>query len=721
MSRPTGILWLCGGLMLAGAGCANRMEIQALKSFDAALIAQGNDETKLDKLRDATSTGFQEKALRIEESVEDLKILRVPTGKAEIVSVEDVSETEKIVSAKVGEGNKKVRYRLVKNDKSRKWVVDDVYLKQKHDGVESTKSVTEQMDLLLSVREFIRAWDSSDREAALAATSPKLRATLDRLPPAYFARLASQVIGPRKESSRMKPEAQMDDDIAIVKIVRPVGQLILTYEKKDGPWLVTDAAVESRDDAEHIPSIKKYSIALTTAVEFLRAYSANDHEGLAQVSSPSFYRGGLEPADLKKIPLPDGESPGPDLKFRMVAKRAEMLISGETELVKVSLIREEAADDDSPVRYVVEDVTLFEQDGGQEKRLSSMFAAQAMLNVFCDALSSRDLATIRKTSTADFNRRVWDRLKQSGPAGSVPLASASSHTTIDDLPLGEIPPEAPQTVATKYNGAVTEIKVTQGEQELTYILREHGGEVRVDDVILPGEGHTKSLKQTTELIVPLREFAAGLRLRDMGLVQRTSSHDYNRLVWTQTDRLPELAAAALRHLREPVTGIDAREESVLLTLGDERWGAKVMLSKEHSQLVVDDVLLVAGLEEAHRTKLKLAMRQELASGGMVARDYDERTMERPNSTVTANYEVDADTHDAGTLKVSGTGPLPRRRGLMRIAPLQETLRPTPRPTRLPEMPRRLPSLDEMETSDELTPPEPAEDAFETPPEVDVEG
>ena len=277
------------------------------------------------------------------------------------------------------------------------------------------------------------------------------------------------------------------------------------------------------------------------------------------------------------------------------------------------------------------------------------------------------------------------------------------------------------TTKTKFNGAVTEIVVLQGDQELTYLLREHGGEVRVDDILLPAEGRSKSLKQTAELIVPLREFTAGLQMRDMGLVQRTSSTDYNRLVWRQTDRMPELTASALRHLRMPVTGVEAKEDSVLLTLGDARWGAKVMLTKEHSQLVVDEVELVAGVEAKQRLRLKVAMRQELAHGGMVAGDYDERTTARPNLVMNLGYEVDAEDEDseemshAGGVTIApqhrqGTHREPARLAAPRGGIRQETLRPA--------MPHRLPPPDELEADDaELSPPDPSDDAFAPPTDV----
>ena len=47
--------------------------------------------------------------------------------------------------------NKKEIFYELTREESGKWVVDDIYLKQKKKGIEAYKSVTEQMDLLLTV------------------------------------------------------------------------------------------------------------------------------------------------------------------------------------------------------------------------------------------------------------------------------------------------------------------------------------------------------------------------------------------------------------------------------------------------------------------------------------------------------------------------------------------------------------------------------------------
>ena len=120
MRFPTAITSLC----LLGAalpGCAHFVEARAIKQFADAIA-----KDDLDAVRAQTSDHFEQKALRLDESLTDLKILRLPTGDAEIVAVEDKSDTEKLVKATVGEGKPPVLYRLLKDSKSGKWVVDDL-------------------------------------------------------------------------------------------------------------------------------------------------------------------------------------------------------------------------------------------------------------------------------------------------------------------------------------------------------------------------------------------------------------------------------------------------------------------------------------------------------------------------------------------------------------------------------------------------------------------
>src|SRR5690606_16859818 len=122
------------------------------------------------------------------ESLDDLKILNLPKGKVSVASIEDVSPSEKKVTVEVGETKKQVLYKLTRKPGSRKWLVDDIYLKQRKAGEDKTitKSVTETMDLLLTVREFLDSWETGDREDVLSVTTPELQELLAALSPVHL-------------------------------------------------------------------------------------------------------------------------------------------------------------------------------------------------------------------------------------------------------------------------------------------------------------------------------------------------------------------------------------------------------------------------------------------------------------------------------------------------------------------------------------------------------
>ena len=52
--------------------------------------------------------------------------------------------------------------------------VDDIFLRQRVNDKTIAMAVTEQMDVLLSAREFYEAWSSNEREQVLAASDPEL-------------------------------------------------------------------------------------------------------------------------------------------------------------------------------------------------------------------------------------------------------------------------------------------------------------------------------------------------------------------------------------------------------------------------------------------------------------------------------------------------------------------------------------------------------------------
>ena len=173
----------------------------------------------------------------------------------------------------------------------------------------------------------------------------------------------------------------------------------------------------------------------------------------------------------------------------------------------------------------------------------------------------------------------------------------------------------------------------QGTRALTYVLRDEGGQLRVDDLHLPVIDRPTSLKTSMELLIPIHKFIAGIDAGDIARLQRTSSDDLNRLVWLQTDTVPQVGYVVPRHLQAELSAIKIGEGEALVALGDGRFGAQVRLTQEYGRHVVDEVLLIAGPESAQRERMKRRMRLDLAArslrgqGSRLAAKPDSRTAE----------------------------------------------------------------------------------------------
>jgi hypothetical protein len=603
---PVAICWT----WLCFCGCANIVETRTIARFTEAL-----DSGNLEQIKQATSSSFGERALRQDAAVDDLKLLRLPTGDLEIDKVEEVSPTTKRVTVLVGESKQKLKYQLKLDPQNKKWVVDDVYLKQKRDGVTATKSVTEQMDLLLSVREFLTAWKEGDRDDVLRTVTPEFSDALRPLPPAYLHRLTQQVVGKQKTGNKLQPRAQLDEDTAHIRLPIAVGELWLTAKRLGGHWLVDEVEVKSREEMDAVPSTRQLAQVTHAATAFLAAYHDGNKTELQSLCTPKFFGGSLAPANLSQVPLPSADVPpekvqvqvawhngaasDPELQ-QLQGKHSDFLIEGPAEIIKLSLIRDGGADASQSAKYLVEDVTLYELDSRQEKRLSALFTAQALVQVFAEALASRDLETLFHNASPDFQRRVWKRLH----AG-----------TLQEMPLTEIEDAAPKVQTTVFSGTLTEVTVTQGSRALTYVLQDLQGSLLVDDVLMPTLGRPSSLKSTMELMLPVLDFAAGLRLGQIDMLKSQSSRDFNRLVWQQTTKFPNVGQNAVPHLLAPLISVEQSDDHAKLVLGDDKLGAQVTLVKESGQFVVDDVLLISGTMPRDHVELKRVLRMHVATFG----------------------------------------------------------------------------------------------------------
>lgn len=609
--RRCGSLACVLALWLSLSGCANVVETRTIELFSKAL-----EKGDLQQLKTATSSNFEERALRQDAALEDLRLLRLPTGDLEIDKVEEVSSTVKRVTVMVGESKTKLKYQLKLDPQTKKWVVDDIYLKQKKEGVTATKSVTEQMDLLLSVREFLDAWKDGDRDDVLRTITPEFADTLRPLPPAYLNRLTQQVVGKQKTGKRLQPRAQLDENTAHVRLPIAVGELWLTAKRSDGHWLVDEVEVNSREEKEAVPSTRQLAQVTHAATAFLNAYHSADKSQLQTLCTSKFYSGSLAPANLSLVSLPSGDVPADSVQIHVAwqgqsngdpseaslrGKHSDFVVEGPNEILKLSLVREEAEDADHKTKYLIEEATLYELDSRQEKRLSALFTAHALVQIYAEALASRDIDTLRSNASSDFERRVWRAL----------------HTgTLSKMPFHEIEDAAPKVQSTVFNGSLTEVTVTQGSRALTYMLQDRQGELLVDDVLMPTIGRPSSLKATLELMLPVLEFADGIRLGQVDALQRNSSRDFNRLVWYVTPKIPNSGFDVAQHLYSPLVSVEQTDDRAKLVLGNDKFGAHVTLLRESGRFVVDEVLLVNGTMPRDQVEWKRHLRMHIASFGV---------------------------------------------------------------------------------------------------------
>lgn len=598
--------YLLGGLvstalLCVGAGCSHLMETRTIQRF-----ADGVQTGNLETLKSQTSPQFAEKALRSTDALQDLKILRLPDGKVSVVEVKEISPSRKKVTVEVGEMKQELFYEITKNSKGT-WVVDDIYLRQKKRGIEAYKSVTEQMDLLLTVREFLDHWQSGDRTDIFANTTPEFRAALEKLPPSYLARVTGDVVERRSPGSRFQPKAEMDETKAVVRLARGAGEVALSLELVDGTWLVHDVGVDSRDDAQHIPSLRKLAISVGTCVDFLAAYDSAEHDRLKGLVAEEFYEGALSVGDLKSVQLPHPTLSDFDLDVKVQDLRADFILKNDFQIVQINMHETEKENLNDPTKFEVTDVTIYDIESKQEQRLAALFTSRAMLELFVKALADRDLAQLRHCTTRDFRQRIWAQLNAA---------------TMTAMPLELFDSPKLKVTETTFQGSLTKVVADCGGQPVTYMLREEFGRFYVDDILWQSPGRPASVKTTMELLIPVANFAAGVAIgRDaaeqgpaLELLRRSTSEDFNRMVWSQARFLPDSGFSADTFMSSAVKSMTIGEKQAELQLGDARFGAQVRLVREYERWLVDEVVLIAGPEDADRLAVKQTFRNELARG-----------------------------------------------------------------------------------------------------------
>ena len=575
---------------LWNTGCAQLGEQNTIEKFTAAL-----QQEDMNSLRAMSSSRFETQALRLDESIDDLRILKLPKDPPTVVKIEEVSESEKNVTVETEGSGKRLLYRLVLDPQNKKWVVDDIYMKQKKRGVQVTRSVTEQMNLLLSVREFVDQWQQADRASVIRLTTPDLGALLEQLPPSALAQMTAEISG--STSKRFKPEAQLDEDAAVVRLPRDAGEVLISWKLLDDRWLVDDVSLKRRrNDKSFSGSIRRQAEIVLATTRFLDAYAQGDKEQLKQHCTPGFFRGALLPSNLSLVGLPSSSQLGKDYEIRGSGVHLYVVIPRDEEFVQVDLLGK-GGDEDDARELRVDDVTLYDTHGAQQRRLSSVFTSRARLLICQEALQRNDLKLLKRLSTADLTTRVWNKL--------TPELAAQ-------LPFGAAADPEREVLATNFHGGVTEIVTRAGGEDVAWLLSEVSGQLLLDDIRVQTNDMPASLKTRFELLIPAARFMQAILTNDARALPLLTSDDFNRLVWKHTRTIPRIEQPLQDLLRAPLQAVKIRGNNAAIVLGDTNYGTRLAMKRQRDAWVVDDVQMIAGASREQRTHLKQSFRLVLA-------------------------------------------------------------------------------------------------------------
>ncbi len=563
---------------------------QTIQSFSDALEAKNPSQMK-----SSLTPEFYARVFPNSKSMDDLALLQVPTGEIKIISTDEVSDSEKDVKVEVGESKRKMLCKMTSRKGSNSWKIDEVYLSQRQNGQFVTKSITEQMQLLTSIRDFTDIWSSGDREKILASIDPNLRTVLEPLPPVFMARLNKQLIGSTTSSSTSRPTAEINRDNALVTFNQPDGKLIVSMRYEDGNWIVNDLSKETRDKSNKIDSLEKRAMVINRSLAFLKTFEIGDKKQLAELTTPSFYKKTIAPSNPNFVTLPSGFEPDAKYEINEIDEHADFILELPSQIVRLKLNIN--SNDKDASGYAVDDVTIYDMALAQEKKLGALLTATSVVNLYHDAYNQSNMAMLRNLSTSDFNQQVWNRL---------------TPETFRLIPARELQVGEPEIVGSDFRGRLTEVTVKQGDQELVYLLRERADQWLVDDIQAKNGDQLSSMKERLALLTPIYEYAFALNSNNLGRLRSVCSEDFRRRVWLQAENIPYIQADIVDLITQPVVDYKTERYEALVSLGTPQKGAQVHLTMENGLYQINDAMLptTSGTPVA----MKQAMRMQLAYG-----------------------------------------------------------------------------------------------------------
>jgi len=548
------------------------------------------------------------------QSMDDLALLKLPTGEVKVTKTEEVSETEKNITVEVGESKRKMMCKLTSNKRGDYWRIDEVYLSQRQNGQYVTKSVSEQMRLLTAIRDFTDTWSSGDRERILASVDPELRTALEPLPPMFMARLNKQLIGSTTSASSSRPSAEINRHNAVVTFTQPDGKLMVSMKEENEKWVVEDLQKDSRNNGQKIDSLRKRAMVINRSLAFLKNFGEADKKELAGLTTPSFYKNTIAPSNPAFVKLPNGFEPDARFEISEIDQHADFILEMPTQIVRLKLKVQTNAEDASG--YYVDDATIYDMQLAQEKKLSALLTATSVVNLYHDAYHESNMALLRNLSTSELNQQVWNRM---------------TLETFQMVPAQELREGQPEIISSDFRGRLTEVTVRQGNHELIYLLRERTDQWLVDDIQIKSGDKLESMKERLAVLTPIYEFAYAMHSNNINRVRNISSEDFRRRVWLQADSVPFIQSDIVGQITQPLVDFKTDRSGALVSLGTPQNGAQIHLTMENGVYQINDAMLPTNTGTP--VAMKQAMRMQLAYGNSTSQQIATVSNEVPSNTL----------------------------------------------------------------------------------------
>ncbi len=617
-------------------------ENRAITQFTDALI-EDNEKA----FRRSVSTRFEQRAMRSADAWKDLDIMKLPKVKLEIDESTSVDENmyETIVK---DENGTKYQFMIARDPEKHRWVVDDVLIRQKKKGTSATKSVTEVMDLLLTVREFLATWQSNDRSAILSAVSGNLREPLEQMPEPWMNRLVERVAAECEGEMARRPEIQMNESDALIKMPSKNGFLLMKVAREDDQWLFSDIEVRQRKTDDHPGSVLRQARALNAVSLFLSAYGKEDKVALKTLCDEAFYSTSLEIGDLSMISLPSAEHAPEDFEIRSFSGQLTIMVPDKTQIVQFDLATpksddrkaiQKLAEGSVETSFIVRNITIYDRRTRKQQKLESAFTAPVRAMLFVSALHEQNLPILQQLSTKEFSHGTWERIDPE---------------LVSLLPMSDVPGGTLTLRSTDVRGDTTEMEfLAESGQICSITMQSENGTLKVADFQYPNAiAQVTSLQKHLQLSVPIIELASAWRKKDLKGVQRTCSMDFNRLIWGNLkslpddfDRLPDMLLVPPQS-----TTMTDSQAVVEIAVADEL-PVSVRLLKENTAWVIDEISV------RQPDGVVFNIRQNLR------RDIAQRFLDNPGGEIMQAVSTSTSDSPSGVVHALGQSQAPRRGNL----------------------------------------------------------